>query len=320
MGVNLRDLFPQHPVPSDWYQGKTIAIDGHNTAFRYLTSIRARDGDVLRSKETDRVISHILGFTGLVRGLRSQGAEPIVIWDGDIHPRKQATVDARIAKRQEAMVAAEAALAAGDHATYARLARQTTYLDAEMISDCSRVLETAGVAVVRAPHDGERYAAAMCHAGIADAVATEDFDALVAGAPTVLRKAGSPAPWLHQITDLDAHGITVDQLRQLAIVCGTDWHPGVKGMGPKTTLKAFATHPDLAVAFEEAAAGDASTRLHKAIAKSDLTADEFRALDDYIAHLPEPDPVIKAKPCPEMATAVAEEVGVDPARVVGCFC
>lgn len=320
MGVNLRDLFPQHSVPDGWYQGKRIAIDGHNTAFRYLTSIRDRDGDLLRSKDTDRPIGHILGFTGLVRQLRLAGAEPIVIWDGDIHPRKQATVDGRIAKRKAALEQAEAARAAGDHALYRRLAPQTTYLDGTMIEDCSRVLETAGVAVIRAPHDGERYAAALCHANMADAVATEDFDALVAGAPTVLRKAGSAQPWLLRLSDLDRHGISVDQLRQLAIVCGTDWHPGVRGMGPKTTLKAFQHHPDLTEAFKEAAAGVVETRLHKAIVKSDLDAEEFAALDNYVATLPAPDPIRTAKPCPEMASAVAEEVGVDATRVLGCLC
>src|SRR5688500_15347807 len=30
VGVNLRDLFPQHPLPPNWLDGKRIAIDGHN--------------------------------------------------------------------------------------------------------------------------------------------------------------------------------------------------------------------------------------------------------------------------------------------------
>ena len=41
MGVNLRDLFPQRPVPGGWFDGKRIAVDGHNVAFRYLSSVRA---------------------------------------------------------------------------------------------------------------------------------------------------------------------------------------------------------------------------------------------------------------------------------------
>src|SRR5688572_7373424 len=51
LGVNLRDLFEPRPVPAGWFDGKRIAVDGHNVAFRYLTSFRGRDGDVLRAPD-----------------------------------------------------------------------------------------------------------------------------------------------------------------------------------------------------------------------------------------------------------------------------
>lgn len=315
MGVNLRDLFEQHPVPDGWYHGKRIAIDGHNTAFRYLTTIRGKDGDVLRSKDTGRATSHILGFLGLVRQLRSAGAEPIIIWDGEIHPRKRATVDDRIAKREENLRRAEAAKAAGDMREFARLMRGTVYFDPEMIEDCTRLMETLGVACVTAPHDGERYGAALCHAGYADAVATEDFDALVAGAPTVLRKAGSQAPFLHHLSDLDAHHLTVEQLRQVAIVCGTDWHPGVKGFGPKTAVKALAQYGDLRPLW-----ADGDTRWHKLMHDGAMSLQEFEELDAYVADLPSPPEPVAPKPCPDMATATADEIGLSHDRVLACFC
>lgn len=320
VGVNLRDLFPQHPVPEDWYNGKRIAVDGHNVAFRYLTSIRGKDGDVLRN-ENGRAISHLLGFTGLVRQLREKGAEPIVVWDGKVHPRKQATVNERIRKREEAQARADEAKASGDYALYHRLMRSTVYFSEEMIHDATRLLESVGVAVVTADHDGERYGAALCAAGHADAVATEDFDALVAGAPWVLRKAGGGEPFLHKLTDLEAQSLTVQQLRQIAIVCGTDWHPGVKGFGAKTAVKALASYPHLGDLFAEVDGGDVdSTRFHKLIAKGAMSSEEFADLDAYIAKLPDPEEPRKAKPCPEMARATAEDVGLSAERVMACFC
>jgi flap endonuclease-1 len=315
MGVNLRELFPQHPVPDGWYDGKRIAIDGHNVAFRYLTTIRGKDGDVLRSKETGRATSHILGFLGLVRQMRSAGAVPIIIWDGAIHPRKEATVRGRIAKREETQARAEAAKASGDLAEYARLMRGTVYLDPEMISDCSRMMEALGVAVVQAPHDGERYGAALCTAGHADAVATEDFDALVAGAPFVLRKAGGQNSFMHHLSDLEANHLTVEQLRQTAIVCGTDWHPGIKGFGPKTAVKMLQKYGDLRVLWQ---GGD--TRAHKMVAEGAMTLEQFNELDEYIADLPKPDAPVAPKPCPDMATATADEIGLSHDRVLAAFC
>ncbi len=317
VGVNLRDLFAPKPVPMDWYSDKRIAVDGHNTAFRYMTSIRGKDGDVLRNAD-GRATGHILGILGLIKTLRQHGAEPVWIWDGDVHPRKQATVDERIRKRQQAMEAAEAAKQAGDMSTYHRMMRGTVYLDRQMIEDASRILEALGIAVVRADHDGERYAAALCHEGHADAVASEDFDALVAGAPSVLRKAGSQDPFLLELSDLADHDLDASALRAVAILCGTDWHPGVKGFGAKTAVKALRAH-DLQELWAEAQAGSSATRFHKLIAQSGMTWDEFADLDAFIASLPAPSAPRAPKPCPEMATEVAKEIGLRPDRVLACF-
>ncbi len=318
MGVNLRDLFPQHPVPDSWYHGKRIAVDGHNVAFRYLTSFRGRDGDVLRNPD-GRPIGHLIGYVNLVRHLRERGAEPIVVWDGQVHPRKWGTVEERIQKRLEAALNAEEALAAGDHAAHHKFLRATTTLDGTMIADCSRLLESLGVAVVRADHDGERYAAALCHAGFAQAVATEDFDALVAGAPTVLRKAGSPEPFLHHLSDLDGHGLNRAQLRGIAILCGTDWNDGVRGFGARTALKALREQPDLRQMIREAGAGGAG-RYHKLIRDSGMTIAAFDEMDAFIAHLPTPAEPIAQKPDPARAAGIATAMGLERARVLACFC
>ncbi len=318
VGVNLRDLFPPYDVAESWYDGKTIAIDAHNVSFRYLTTMRGRDGDMLKNDD-GRVTGHMIGFMNLVRNLRSRGAEPVLVWDGPVHPRKRATVDARRAKRDETLARAEAAQAAGDMREYARLMRGTVYITPQMISDCTQLMESVGVAVVTADHDGERFAAAMCLAGHADAVATEDFDALVAGAPEVLRKAGGAEPWLLKLSDLERNKMTQAQLRQVAVLCGTDWHPGVKGFGAKTAVRALKEYPDLAVLFDEVEAGRKDTRYHTMVAKSDMDGDTFRALDHFIADLPVPEAPKRAKPCPDMATAAAEDLGLQSARVLGCF-
>ena len=319
MGVKLGDLFPQHPVPPGWYDGKRIAVDGHNVAFRYLTSFRGKDGDVLRNPE-GRAIGHLIGFVNLVRGLRAQGAEPTVVWDGTVHPRKRATVEGRIQRRLEAALNAQEAEAAGDRDAHHKYLRMTTYLDGAMIEDATRLLEPLGVAVVRADHDGERYAAALCRAGHADAVATEDYDALVAGAPTVLRKAGSAEPFLHHLSDLAGHGLDAAQLRWVAILCGTDWNEGVHGFGAKTALKAIRDFPDLRILVREAEAGSESTRWHRMVKESGLTLREFDEVDAYIAALPKVAAAHKPRPDPTKAAAVAEGLGLQKERVLACFC
>ena len=44
---------------------------------------------------------------------------------------------------------------------------------------------------------------------------------------------------------MDEHGITHEQLVDLGIMIGTDFHPGFKGVGPKTGLKLIKAHDTL---------------------------------------------------------------------------
>lgn len=384
MGVNLRDLFPQHPVPPDWYAGKRIAVDGNNLAFRYLAAMRGPDGGPLRNGD-GRVIGHVVGYVNLVRHLRERGAEPIVVWDGDVHEKKRRTVDERTHLRKVARFTAQTlegelaqahvlgpqafgalhradlvaqvglleALAAEDAEAAVELAarradleragkltdaqlgaartvlledevlqarRRVTHLDGAMIEDCSQVLQALGVTVVRAPHDGERYAAALCRAGHAEAVATEDFDALVAGAPSVVRKAGSQQPFLHHLADLEAHGLTAQQLRWVAILCGTDWHPGVKGFGAKTAVKALRQYPDLRALIQQAGTGEAPSRWHTLVAQSGLSLADFDEMDAFIADLPPVTAPRAPPPAPDVAVSLAGRLGVEPKRVLACYC
>lgn len=384
MGVNLRDLFPQHPVPPDWYSGKRIAIDGNNLAFRYLAAMRGPDGGPLRNAQ-GRAIGPVVGYVNLVRHLRERGAEPIVIWDGEVHEKKRATVEERTKQRKVARFTAQTlegelaqahvlgplafgalhradlvaqvglleALLPQDPAVADELAerrrdldraakltdaqlgaarivlledevlqarRRVTQLDGGMIADCTQVLQALGVTVVRAPHDGERYAAALCRAGHAEAVATEDFDALVAGAPTVVRKAGSQQPFLHHLADLDAHGLSVQQLRWVAILCGTDWHPGVKGFGAKTAVKALKQFPDLRELIRQAHDGQATSRWHTLVSQAGLTLRDFDEMDAFIADLPPVEPLRAPPPAPEVAVELAGRLGVEPKRLLACYC
>ena len=60
---------------------------------------------------------------------------------------------------------------------------------------------------------------------------------------------------------------------------------------------------------------------HKLVAESNLSLQKFEDLDAYIAHLPKPTEAPRApRPSPEMAVAIAAEMGLGPERVLACFC
>ena len=95
----------------------------------------------------------------------------------------------------------------------------------------------------------------MAKNGELHAVATQDWDALLYGAPIMIRnlmshgtkKFGRTLTAERIILNdlLDEHGITHEQLVDLGIMIGTDFHPGFKGVGPKTGLKLIKAHDTL---------------------------------------------------------------------------
>jgi flap endonuclease-1 len=98
----------------------------------------------------------------------------------------------------------------------------------------------------------------MARAGEADYVGTEDYDALLLGAPLTLRQLTSRGD--PELMDFEAtlaeHDLTWEQLVDAAILMGTDFNEGIDGVGPKTAVKEVREHGDVFAVLE--ARGDSS--------------------------------------------------------------
>jgi hypothetical protein len=109
-----------------------------------------------------------------------------------------------------------------------------TYFIGEHVRDLARSM---GVPVLTAPSEAEMYAAVLCREGIATTVVSSDSDALLYGSPHVTRQLQLSRQSICRATlgDLEANvGLDLEGLRDLAIVCGCDFHrEGVKGIGPR---------------------------------------------------------------------------------------
>ena len=116
-----------------------------------------------------------------------------------------------------------------------------------MVDDTKKMLDLLGVRWVDAAAEGEGQAAVMAVKGQLDIVATQDWDALLYGSPILVRNLMSHGSKRHGRTVkaqkinlqelLATHDLTREQLVDLAIMIGTDFHPGLKGIGPKTGIK-----------------------------------------------------------------------------------
>ena len=121
-----------------------------------------------------------------------------------------------------------------------------------MVQETKELFDLMGVSWVEAPMEAEGAAAVMCSRGDVAAVASQDWDTLLYGSPIMVRNLTShgtrrfgrvmTAERIDLTEMLEEHGITREQLVDLGIMVGTDFHPGIKGIGPKTGLKLMRKH------------------------------------------------------------------------------
>ncbi len=250
MGVALRDILAPYKCPIGWDGlSGSAAIDAHNALYQFLTIIRQPDGTPLVDRE-GRVTSHLSGLFFRTTKLLEKGVRPVYVFDGPPPLLKAATIEARRSVREEAGRQHAAAVERGDKDEAYKQARSATRIDGAAIASAQRLLELLGIPWVQAPSEGEAEAARMAATGQVAYAISQDYDALLFGAPDLARNITiSGRRRLHGRTItveperirlaevLEGLGITREQLIEIGILVGTDFNEGARGVGPKTALK-----------------------------------------------------------------------------------
>jgi len=250
MGVALRDILADYKTPVTWESLPGIAaIDANNALYQFLTIIRQPDGTPLMDRQ-GRVTSHLSGILFRVSSFLEKGIRPIFVFDGKPAVLKQATVDERRKVRDEAGEKWREALERGDEEEAYKQARSSTRVDDTIIATSKELLTLMGVPVVQAPGEGEAQASYMVAKGDARYVVSQDYDTLLFGAPLLVRNltvSGKRKIRGRQITvsperivladTLAGLRLTREQLIEIGILVGTDFNPGIGGVGAKTGLK-----------------------------------------------------------------------------------
>ena len=268
MGVNLSGLIEPRTVELSELEGRSVAVDAYNTIYQFLSIIRQPDGSPLCDR-TGRVTSHLSGILYRTSNLISQGIEPSFVFDGAPHDLKRAVLAERKERREKAMTEWEYAVEEGDLKKAFSKAQQTSRMTHEIRESSKELISYLGLPVINAPSDGEAQAAYMCSKGDVWASASQDFDSLLFGTRTLIRNmtitGRRKVPGKDQYKDvkteiidskefLDALGITREQLVDMCILIGTDFNPGITGIGPKKSLKLIKDHGDLEGAMKHLSA------------------------------------------------------------------
>ncbi len=264
MGVNLSGLIEPKNIELSDLNGKTVAIDAYNTIYQFLSIIRQPDGYPLTDTK-GRVTSHLSGLIYRTANLIDAGIEPIFVFDGKPHELKFETLSERKERRQKAEKEWEQAIKEGDTKKAFSKAQQTSRMTPEILESAKELLGYMGIPVVFAPSDGEAQGAYMCAKGDVWASASQDFDSILFGAPKLLRnltitgRRKVPGKDIYrdvktELIDtaeyLETLGVTREQLVDVCILMGTDFNPGISGIGPKKGLKLIKDHSNLEGAME----------------------------------------------------------------------
>ncbi len=257
MGVALTPLIIKDTPTLASLAGRRLAVDGNGELYQFLALIRQRDGTPLRMAD-GRITSHLVGlFYRTTRLIAEYGLELIFVFDGQPPPLKLAEIARRREIRTRYETEAAASRAAGDHARAWSKSTMTSRLTKEMIADATHLLDALGLPVIQAPGEGEAQAAHLATRGDVWAAASKDYDTLLFGTPRLLRfltltgreflpSTGAFRPITPELIDTPAllahHQISRDQLIDLAILIGTDFNDGIRGIGPAKALKLVKTH------------------------------------------------------------------------------
>tara|TARA_B100000953_G_scaffold275021_1_gene248218 strand:+ start:60 stop:1082 length:1023 start_codon:yes stop_codon:yes gene_type:complete len=252
MGVDIKTLLIREKTQIESFTSKIVAIDAYNAIYQFLAIIRGPEGLHLTDSQ-GRTTSHLTGLLYRNINFLSMGIKPVYVFDGKPPSLKTAEIERRKLGKKEATIKYEKAKAEGDLESARKYAQQTTSMQDTMVEDSKHLLDLFGIPHIQASADGEATAAYLNKIGKADAVASQDFDCVLFGAKKLVRNFTNSGrrkiPNRNTYVDiepeiisyqknLDALGITGNQLIDIGILVGTDFNPdGFERIGPKTALK-----------------------------------------------------------------------------------
>ena len=257
MGVVLTPIVSKDQTTLAELAGRTLAVDGNGELYQFLALIRLRDGTPLKDSK-GRITSHLSGlFYRTTRLIADHALKLIFVFDGTPPALKAREIEKRRSVKTKYEADHAAAIARGDLADAYSKATMTSRLTRDMIADARELLRLMGVPTLQAPSEAEAQAAHMAALSPDIWAASKDYDSLLFGAPRLVRfltisgkeflpSQGTFRPIVPETIKLDqllaGWGITRSALVDLAILVGTDFNAGIKGIGPKKALTLVQRH------------------------------------------------------------------------------
>jgi len=298
VGFDLSPLVVKRQLSLGDLTGRTLAVDANNMLYQFLALIRMRDGRPFTDSK-GHTTSHLVGLLlRTTRLMADYSIRPVFVFDGRPPDLKMRTIRERRGQRERARREWEVAVSKADYSTAWSKATRMSSLTQAMQEDAKRVLQLLGIPVVQAPQEGEAQAAHMAARGHVWAANSRDYDSVLFGSPRLVRymtisgqeflpSKRTSRPLIPELIELqtllDSLKLTREQLVDLAILVGTDFNEGIKGVGPKTALKLIREFGSLEALPERYTRPENIEQLREIFLKPLVTDEyriQFRGLDE----------------------------------------
>ncbi|WP_276281212.1 flap endonuclease-1 [Halorussus caseinilyticus] len=250
--ADLRQLAVLEEVAFEQLEGSVVAVDAHNWLYKYLTTTVKWTTDAAYTTDDGTEVANLIGVVQGLPKFFENDLTPVFVFDGAVTDHKAAEIEQRREEREKREEKLEEAREEGDAVEIARLEAHTQRLTDTIQETTRKLFDRLDVPYIEAPAEGEAQAAHMNRTGAVDYCGTEDYDALLLGAPLTLRQLTSKGD--PELMDFEAtlakHDVTWEQLVDIAILCGTDFNEGIAGVGPKTALTEVKERGDIWAVLE----------------------------------------------------------------------
>lgn len=292
MGVALTPIVKRKIVRLRNLSGRSLAVDANNVLYQFLALIRKPDGSPLTDTQ-GRVTSHLIGLLfRATRLITDYGMRLTFVFDGEPPPLKEAELEKRRQARTKALAEWQEAKRLGDYRAAFSKAVTSSRLSRSMIEDAKSLLDLMGIPTVQAPSDAEAQASHMALRGDVWAVNSQDYDSLLYGAPRMVRyvtltgrefmpSKNRSRRLLPELIELESVlrdlQLSRNSLIDLAVLVGTDFNEGIRGVGPKKALGLMKKYGSITAIPSEilAEAPPNLTRVRRIFLKPEVT-DEYR--------------------------------------------
>jgi flap endonuclease-1 len=265
MGVKINELVSEvkKPISIESLTNRSVAIDAFNTIYQFLAIIRQRDGTPLKDYEGN-ITSHLSGLFYRTINFLEHNIKPIYVFDGNPSELKLETIQERREIKEEAKKKMIKAREEGDMKEAMKYAQMTSSLNTAMIEESKKLIRFLGIPVFQATSEGEAQSAFLVQQGDVWGCASQDYDTLLFGGERLIRnfavsrskKKGNTTvkldiEYIKLEKLLNFLEITQEQLIEMGILIGTDFHPGIKGVGQHTALDLIKKYGSIEKILEE---------------------------------------------------------------------